>query len=168
MKFLLTIAAILLVGCSNAVIVSADYEDDAVVSSSSYDQFPQMHQSGASETTSIEKHYFPTDLEYVGIVRTQNGAELVMKNNTGYAMSVEITYEISCSANGKPAQTALKTRVLTFVRHEQKGTINSVNGYWNRGMETIECSGEITSIQPVSFDHSNFQPWEGSYPISTK
>lgn len=168
MKFLLTIAAILLVGCSNAVIASADYEDDAAVSSSSYDTFPQMHQSSASETTSLEKHYFPTDLEYVGIVRTQKGAELVMKNNTEYAMLVEIAYEITCSANGKPTQTSVKTRIFSFASHEEKGSINSVNSYWNRGMETIECSGAILSIQPFSSDHSNFQPWEGSYPISTK
>lgn len=165
MKFFLIIASILLVGCSNAVIASADYEDDV---SSSYDAVPQMHQSSASEAASIEKHYFPTDLEYVVILRTQKGAELVLKNNTEYAMLVEISYEITCSANGKPAQTSVKTRIFSFASHEQKGTINSVNGYLNRGMETIECSGSILSIYPFSSDHSDFQPWEGSYPISTK
>lgn len=168
MKCLLTVITMLFVGCANDTGVSTDYDDNTTISSSSYDPYSWMYYSSSSKTPEIAKHYFPTDLEYVGIFKTSNGANLVMRNNTAYTMSVKVNYTISCSVNGKTAQTTTKTLNFSFDMYEQKESSTSVDGYWHGGMDTIECSGTISSIIPNSYDHSNFQTWTGSYPISTK
>lgn len=167
MKWLFAVITMVLVGCANDTGVSADYDDDTTLSSSSYEPYSWMY-SSSSKTPEIAKHYFPTDLEYVGIYKTSNGANLVMKNNTAYTMSVKVNYTISCSVNGKAAETTTKTLRFYLNMYEQKESSNSVDGYWHGGMTTIDCTGTITSIIPDYSDKSNFQAWTGSYPISTK
>jgi len=167
MKYLFAVITIVLVGCANDTGVSADYNDDTTLSSSSYEPFSLMY-SSSSKTPEIAKHYFPTDLEYVGIYKKSNGANLVMKNNTAYTMSVKVNYTISCSVDGKTAKTTTETLKFSLNMYEQKESSGSVDGYWHGGMTTIDCTGTITSIIPDYFDDSNFQAWTGSYPISTK
>jgi hypothetical protein len=157
----------LLAGCANDTGVSVVYDDNTTISSSSYDPYSWMYYSSSSKTPEIAKSDFPTDLEYVGIFKTSTGANLVMKNNTAYTMSVKVNYTISCSVNGKPAKTSTRTLKFKFDMYEQKESSTGVDG-WHGGMDTIECSGSIHSIIPDSYDHSNFQTWTGSYPISTK
>lgn len=166
MKCLLAVFTIVFIGCANDTGVNADYADNTTISSSSYDSFSWMY-SSSSNTPDIVPHYFPTDLEYVGIYKTSTGANLVMKNNTAYTMSVNVNYTISCSVNGKAAETTTKTLGFYLNMYEQKES-SSVDGYWHGGMTTIECTGTITSIIPDYYDKSNFQVWTGSYPISTK
>ena len=166
MKFLLTVITMLLAGCANDTGVSVVYDDNTTISSSSYDPYSWMY-SSSSKTPDIEKHYFPTDLEYVGIYEKSTGANLVMKNNTAYTMSVKVNYTISCSVNGAPTKTRTSTLSVSFNMYEKKES-----GYlyrtWLRENDTIECSGTIHSIIPCRYDYSNFQTWTGSYPISTK
>ena len=166
MKCLLAVFTMAFIGCANDTGVSADFYDDTTLSSSSYEQYSLMY-SSSSKTPEITKHYFPTDLEYVGIYEKSTGANLVMKNNTAYTMSVKVNYTISCSVNGKAAKTTTKTLKFSFDMYEQK-EVGSVDGYWHGGMTTIDCTGTITSIIPDYSDKSNFQAWSGSYPISTK
>lgn len=167
MKCLLVIFTMVFIGCANDTGVSADYDDSTTTSSNSYEPYSWMY-SSSSATTNIAQHYFPTDLEYVGIYKTSNGAKLVMKNNTAYTMSVKVNYTISCSVNGKDAETTTKTLEFYLNMYEQKESSNNVDGYWHGGMTTIDCTGAITSIIPDYYDKSNFQAWTGSYPISTK
>lgn len=167
MKLVFAVIAMVIVGCANDTGVSVDYDDDTTLSSSSYEPYSWMY-SSSSKTPEIAKHYFPTDLEYVGINKTSHGANLVMKNNTAYTMSVKVNYTISCSVNGKAAETTTKTIGFYLNMYEQKESSNSVDGYWHGGMTTIDCTGAITSIIPDYSDKSNFQTWTGSYPISTK
>ncbi len=140
-----------------------NYMDGKLVSS-----YKQTNYSSSSITSAQHTSVFPTDLSYIGIYKTSSGANLVMKNNTAYSMSVNVNYTVSCSINGKPAQTTTKTLHFTFDMYEQKEHDNSVDGYYHGGMDTIECTGTITSIIPTPYDDSNFQAWTGSYPISTK
>lgn len=163
MKCLFAVITMVLVGCSNDTGVSADYNDDTTLSSSSYEPFSSMY-SSSSKTPEIAKHYFPTDLEYVAIYKTSNGANLVMKNNTAYTMSVKVNYTISCSVDGKTAKTTTKTTGFYLNMYEQKES-SIVYLHYNT---TIYCTGTILSIIPDYTDKSNFQAWTGSYPISTK
>jgi len=164
-KCLLAVFTLMFIGCANDTGVSADFYDDTTLSSSSYDPYSLMY-SSSSKTPEIAKHYFPTDLEYVGIYKKSTGVNLVMKNNTAYTMSVKVNYTISCSVNGKAAKTTTNTLKFKFDMYEQKES-GSMDG-WHGGMTTIDCTGTITSIIPDYFDESNFQAWTGSYPISTK
>lgn len=166
MKLLFAVITMMLVGCANDTGVSADYDDDIILSSSSYVLYSCMY-SSSSKTPEIVKHYFPTDLEYVGIYKTSHGANLIMKNNTAYTMTVNVNYMISCSVNGKAAEPTIKTIRFYLKMYEQKESGN-IDGYWHGGMTTIDCIGTITSIIPDYDDNSNFQAWTGSYPISTK
>ena len=159
MKCLLAVFILLFIGCANDTGVSADFYDDTILSSSSYDPF-----SSSSKTPDIEKHYFPTDLACIGIFKTSNGANLVMKNNTAYRMSVKVNYTISCSVNGKAAETTTETLLFDLNKHEQKES-SIMNVYWFDG-NTRDCTGTITSIIPDYLDESNFQAWTGSYRIS--
>jgi hypothetical protein len=163
MKCLLAVFILLFIGCVNDTGISADFYDDTTLSSSSYDPYSWMY-SSSSKTPDIAKHYFPTDLEYVGIYKKSNGANLVMKNNTAYTMSVKVNYTISCSVNGKAAETTTDTLQFDLNRYEQKES-NIMNNYWFDG-NTRDCTGTITSIIPDYLDESNFQAWTGSYRIS--
>lgn len=167
MKWLFAVITMVLVGCANDTGVNANYDDDTTLSSSHYEPYSWMY-SSSSKTPNIVKHYFPTDLEYVGIYKTSHGANLVMKNNTAFTMSVKVNYSISCSVNGKTADTTTKTLRFYLDMYEQQESINSLDGYWHGGMNTIDCIGTITSIIPDDNDKSNFQAWTGSYPISTR
>lgn len=167
MKCLLAVITIVFAGCANDTVVSADYDDDTTISSSSYEPYSWMY-SSSSKTPDKAKHYFPTDLEYVGIYKTSHGANLVMKNNTAYKMSVKVNYTISCSVNGKAAETTTKTLEFYLNMYELQESSKSVDGYWHTRIETIDCTGTIISIIPAYYDESNFQAWTGSYPISTK
>lgn len=162
MKCLFAVITMVLIGCANDTGVNADYNDDTTLSSS-YEPFSLMY-SSSSKTPEIAKHYFPTDLEYVGIYKKSNGANLVMKNNTAYTMSVKVNYTISCSVDGKTAETTTKTMGFYLNMYEQKESSIAMYG----GMTTIYCTGTIISIIPDYTDKSNFQAWTGSYPISTK
>lgn len=164
MKCLLAVFIMVLVGCTNDTGVSADYNDDTTLSSSSYAPYSSMY-SSSSKTLEIAKHYFPTDLEYVAIYKTWNGANLVMKNNTAYTMSVKVNYTISCSVDGKTAETTTETLRFYLDMHEQQE--NSII-YLHYNPTIIYCTGTIISIIPDYTDKSNFQAWTGSYPISTK
>lgn len=164
MKCLFAVITMVLVGCSYDTGVSADYDDDTTLSSSSYEPFSRY--SSSSKTPEISKHYFPTDLEYVGIYK-KSGGYLVMKNNTAYTMSVKVNFTISCTINGKTAETTTKTMGFYLNSYEQKESRNNI--VYNNGMiSSIDCAGTIISIIPDSYDKSNFQAWTGSYPISTK
>ena len=143
MKYLLVVFAMVLASCANDTGANAEYDDD-------------------------NKHYFPTDLVYVGISKTSDGANLVMKNNTSYSMAVSINYSVSCVVNGKSDGEVTKTIIFSFDPYEQKESSSSIDGLWHGGMKTIECTGTIMSIVPRSYDQSNFQAWTGNYPISTK
>jgi len=152
-KCLLVVFTLLFINCANDANVSADFYDDTTLSSNSN-----------SKTPDIEKHYFPTDLVCIGIFKKSNGADLVMKNNTAYRMSVKVNYMISCSVNGKAAETTTNTLLFDFNKYEQKSS-NIVNIYWFDG-NTRDCTGTITSIIPDYLDDSNFQAWTGPYHIS--
>ena len=166
MNWLLAVIIIVLFGCAHDTGVSADYDYDTTLSSSSsYEPYSWMY-SSSSKTPEIAKHYFPTDLEYIGIYKKSTDATLVMKNNTTYSMSVKVNYTISCSVNGKAAETTTKTLGFYLNMYEQNESSNSVDGYWHGGMTTIDCTGTITSIIPDYSDKSNFQAWTGSYHIS--
>lgn len=158
MKWLFAVISMVLVGCANDTGVSADYYDVTTLSSSSYEPYSWMY-SSSSKTPEIAKHYFPTDLEYVGIY----GAELVMKNNTAYQMSVKVNYTISCSVNGGSVTTSVNTIWFNLDMYEQIS--EPLRSYWSG---TIDCTGTISSIIPAYSDNSNFQTWTGLYPISTK
>lgn len=162
-KWLLVVIIMALVGCANDTGVSADYDDDTILSSSSYELYSWIY-SSSSKTPEIVKHYFPTDLVCIGIFKKSNGANLVMQNNTAYRMSVKVNYTISCSVNGKAAETTTKTLSFDLNMYEQKES-SIVNIYWFDG-NTRDCTGTITSIIPHSYDESNFQAWTGSYHIS--
>jgi hypothetical protein len=163
MKCLLAVFILLFIGCVNDTGISADFYDDTTLSSSSYDPYSWMY-SSSSKTPDIEKHYFPTDLACIGIFKTSKGANLVIKNNTAYRMSVKVNYTISCSVNGKAAETTTDTLQFDLNRYEQKES-NIMNIYWFDG-NTRDCTGTITSIIPDYLDESNFQAWTGSYRIS--
>ena len=153
MKCLLAVFTLAFINCANDTNVSADLYDDTILSSNS-----------SSKTPDIEKHYFPTDLACIGIFKTSKGANLAMKNNTAYRMSVKVNYTISCSVNGKAAETTTNTLQFDLNKYEQKES-SIVNIYWFDG-NTRDCTGTITSIIPDYLDDSNFQAWTGSYPIS--
>ena len=144
MKCLFAVITIVLVGCANdtGVSVSADYDDD----------------------NTIAKHYFPTDLEYVGIYKKSNVVKMVMKNNTAYKMSVKVNYTISCLLNGKADETTTETLKFYLDMYEQKESLI----FYRSGMTSIYCAGTIISIIPDDYDRSNFQAWTGSYPILIK
>ena len=152
-KCLLAVFTLVFINCANDTNVNADYNDDTILNSNS-----------SSKTPDIEKHYFPTDLACIGIYKNSNGAELVMKNNTAYRMSVKVNYTISCSVNGKAAETTTETLLFDLNRYEQKES-SIMNVYWFDG-NTRDCTGTITSIIPDYLDDSNFQAWTGSYRIS--
>jgi hypothetical protein len=164
MKCLLAVFILFFIGCANDTGVSADFYDDTILSSSSYDPYSLIY-SSSSKTPDIEKHYFPTDLVCIGIFKKSNGANLVMQNNTAYRMSVKVNYTISCSVNGKAAETTTNTLQFDLNKYEQKESSDIVNIYWFDG-KTRDCTGTITSIIPDSYDESNFQAWTGSYRIS--
>ena len=163
MKCLLAVFILLFIGCANDTGISADFYDDTILSSSSYDTYSWIY-SSSSKTHDIEKYYFPTDLVCIGIFKKSNGANLVMQNNTAYRMSVKVNYTISCSVNGKAAETTTNTLLFDLNRYEQKES-SIVNIYWFDG-NTRDCAGTITSIIPDHLDESNFQAWTGSYHIS--
>lgn len=163
MKCLLAAFTMAFISCANDTGVSADFYSDTALSSSSYDTFSWIY-SSSSKTPDIEKHYFPTDLACIGIYKNSNGANLVMKNNTSYKMYVNVNVTISCSTNGKTAETTTETLQFDLNRYEQKES-NIVNIYWFDG-KTRDCTGTITSIIPDYYDESNFQAWIGSYHIS--
>lgn len=143
----------ILYGCSSASIFGPEYVD--------------MMFSSSSKEIEIEKHYFPTDLEYAGIFKHSNGAYLVMKNNTEYEMKINVNYNIFCKVNGKNDYSATKTVNFNLNKYEQKESSTSIDGYWHGGMDSIECKGTITSIVPTAYDKSNFQSWHGNFDIST-
>ena len=151
-KCLLVVFTLVFINCANDANVSADFYDDTTLSSNSY-----------SKTPDIEKHYFPTDLVCIGIYKNSNGANLAMKNNTAYRMSVKVNYKISCSVNGKAAETTTNTLKFNLNKYEQKES-SIMNVYWFDG-NTRDCTGTITSIIPDYLDDSNFQAWTGSYRI---
>ena len=154
-KCLLAVFTLVFINCANDTNVSADFYDDTTLSSNS---------NSNSKTPDIEKHYFPTDLVCIGIYKTSKGANLGMKNNTAYRMSVKVNYTISCSVNGKAAETTTNTRQFDLNKYEQKES-SIMNVYWFDG-NTRDCTGTITSIIPDYLDDSNFQAWTGSYRIS--
>ena len=117
-------------------------------------------------TISVPPSMFQTELTYIGVIKKSHGIDLVLKNNTAYKMSVKVNVTTSCSVNHKDADVATKTITYNFDMYEQKS--NDVSAYWYGGLDTIECTGAILSIIPTSSDNSNFQPWTGNYPISTK
>lgn len=159
------------VGCAvdTGTSVSLDEQKKQTTRQETPSSSSVLYQYVSSSSSMITyKSTFPTDLAYVGINKKSNGANLVMKNNTTYKMAVKVNYTISCSINGKPAQTTSKTQAFSFDMYEQKESSSSVDGIWHGGMTTIECTGTITSIVPDIFDKSNFQAWTGTYPISTK
>lgn len=164
MKYLLVVFAMVLASCANDTGANAEYDDDNIRSSSSY----WWMGYSSSKANEVAKHYFPTDLVYVGISKTSNGANLVMKNNTSYSMDVSINYSVSCVVNGKSDGEVTKTILFSFDPYEQKESSSSIDGHWHGGMKTIECTGTIMSIVPKYYDQSNFQAWTGNYPISTK
>lgn len=127
-------------------------------------------ESPTTNTTVSEtapKHFFPTDLSYVGIYKTTTGAKLVMRNNTSYDMSVDVNYTVTCIVNGKQSDAVTKTQYFRLKQYEQKESQNSIDGIWHGGLNTIDCTGHILSIVPYSTDESNFQVWTGNYQIST-
>lgn len=162
MKCLFAVITMVLVGCSYDTGVSADYDDDTTLSSSSYEPFSRY--SSSSKTPEIAKHYFPTDLEYVGIYKKSNVVKMVMKNNTAYKMSVKVNYTISCLLNGKADETTTETLKFYLDMYEQKESLI----FYRSGMTSIYCAGTIISIIPDDYDRSNFQAWTGSYPILIK
>ena len=115
-------------------------------------------------TISVPPSMFQTELTYIGITKTASGVALVLKNNTEYKMSVKVNVMTSCSVNHKVARDDTYTLTYNFDMYEQISK-NVSNWY---GVDTIECTGTILSIIPTSSDNSNFQPWTGNYPISTK
>jgi len=147
--------------CEKYMLLGCD-----ILSSSSY--YNNWLISSSSNKTEIKKHYFMTDLVYVGITKSSNYAHLVMKNNTEYNMSVAINYTIKCMVNGKSETNTTKTVYFYFNAYEQQESSNSIDGVWHGGMDSIECTGTILSIIPSSGDRSNFQAWSGNYNISTK
>lgn len=163
-KCLLALFTMVFISCATDTGVSADFYSDTALSSSSYDTSSLIY-SSSSKTPDIEKHYFPTDLVCIGIYKNSNGATLIMQNNTAYKMSVKVNYTISCSVNGKAAETTTETLLFNFNKYEQKESSNIVNVYWFDG-NTRDCAGTITSIIPDYYDESNFQAWTGSYHIS--
>ena len=146
--------------CEKYMLLGCD-----ILSSSSY--YSNWWESSSSKTE-IRKHYFMMDLTYIGIVKHSNEAHLVMKNNTEYEMDVSINYTIKCIVNDKSETNATKTISFHFNAFEQKESANSIDGVWHGGMDSIECTGTILSIIPLSYDKSNFQTWTGNYNISTK
>lgn len=115
--------------------------------------------------TNPSKSVFTKDLTYVGMFKTSNGVNLVMKNNTSYKMYVNVNVSLSCLINDRKSDTYSKTLYFAFDKYEQKEL--SASAYWYGGLTTIECTGSILSIIATSSDPSNFQDWTGSYPIST-
>lgn len=167
MKYILLILAILFIGCANDTGMNVtEYEQHIDYSSSSYSYSSNTLNHSSSSIEQI-KSYFMTDLEYVGIFKHSTGANLVMKNNTKYKMSISVNYSIFCKVNNKNDYSATKTLTFTMEMYEQKESTSSIDGYWHGGLDAIECSGTINSIIPTSYDKSNFQPWTGNFDIKT-
>lgn len=169
MKYILLILTILFIGCANdtGMNVTEEHEEPYFISSTYSSSGFVWHNSISSSSNEQIKSYFMTDLEYVGIFKHSTGANLVMKNNTKYEMSVSVNYSILCKVNTKYEYSATKTLKFTMEMYEQKESTSSIDGYWHGGLNTIECSGTITSIIPTSYDKSNFQPWTGNFDIKT-
>lgn len=183
MKYLIICLMIFIYGCAvdtGTSVTESDiekYENQSdcekymligcnILSSSSY--YDNLRPPRPSNTTEIKKHYFTSDLTYIGITKSSNYARLVMKNNTEYEMNVSINYTIKCIVNGKSETNATKTIPFYFKPYEQQESSNSIDGIWHGGMDSITCTGTILSIIPASGDKSNFQAWSGNYNISTK
>lgn len=169
MKYILLILTILFIGCANdtGMNVTEEHEEPYFIGSTYSSSSFVLYSSTQSSSSEQIKSYFITDLEYVGIFKHSTGANLVMKNNTKYEMSVSINYSILCKVNTKYEYSATKTLKFTMEMYEQKESTSSIDGYWHGGLNTIECSGTITSIIPTSYDKSNFQPWTGNFDIKT-
>ena len=166
MKYMFLILTVLFIGCAidTGINVTEEYEEP-IKYSSTYSRSSFV--STSSNSNEQIKSYFMTDLEYVGIFKHSTGANLVMKNNTKYKMSISVNYSILCKVNTKYEYSATKTLTFTMEMYEQKESTSSIDGYWHGGLNTIECSGTITSIIPTSYDKSNFQPWTGNFDIKT-
>ena len=166
MKYMFLILTVLFIGCAidTGINVTEEYEEP-IKYSSTYSSSSFV--STSSNSNEQIKSYFMTDLEYVGIFKHSTGANLVMKNNTKYKMSISVNYSILCKVNTKYEYSATKTLTFTMEMYEQKESTSSIDGYWHGGLNTIECSGTITSIIPTSYDKSNFQPWTGNFDIKT-
>lgn len=166
MKYMFLILTVLFIGCAidTGMNVTEEYEEP-IKYSSTYSSSSFV--STSSNSNEQIKSYFITDLEYVGIFKHSTGANLVMKNNTKYKMSISVNYSILCKVNTKYEYSATKTLTFTMEMYEQKESTSSIDGYWHGGLNTIECSGTITSIIPTSYDKSNFQPWTGNFDIKT-
>lgn len=167
MKHLLTFTSLLFIACAIDTGSSAYDNDISPPQSSSHFDTLKFTYNSSSSKHSVEPHYFPSDLEYVGIFKHSHGANLVMKNNTAYQMSIKVNYTIACSVNGNTAEITSETLSFSLDVFEQKESSNSVDGYWHGGMNTIECNGYITSVIPTSYDYSNLQIWTGTFPIAT-
>lgn len=166
MKYMFLILTVLFIGCAidTGINVTEEYEEPIKYS---YTYSSSSFVSTSSSSNEQIKSYFITDLEYVGIFKHSTGANLVMKNNTKYKMSISVNYSILCKVNTKYEYSATKTLTFTMEMYEQKESTSSIDGYWHGGLDTIECSGTITSIIPTSYDKSNFQPWTGNFDIKT-
>lgn len=166
MKYMFLILTVLFIGCAidTGMNVTEEYEEP-IKYSSTYSSSSFV--STSSNSNEQIKSYFIADLEYVGIFKHSTGANLVMKNNTKYKMSISVNYSILCKVNTKYEYSATKTLTFTMEMYEQKESTSSIDGYWHGGLNTIECSGTITSIIPTSYDKSNFQPWTGNFDIKT-
>ena len=160
MKALLLLLIAVFAGCAYDTGSGISYDDSMYVSSSSYDLWSWTTVSSSSVTT--HSSVFPTDLSYVAINKDPNGVNLVMKNNTAYEMRVNVNYSITCSINGKAATTNIKTAYFSFKMYEQK-EYQHMDGFWHGGMDTITCTGVITSITPASTDRSNLYPLLPAY-----
>jgi len=169
MKYILLILTVLFIGCANdtGMNVTEEYEEPIKYSSTYSSSSFVWYNSMSSSSNEQIKSYFMTDLEYVGIFKHSTGANLVMKNNTKYEMSVSVNYSILCKVNTKYEYSVTKTLKFTMEMYEQKESTSSIDGYWHGGLNTIECSGTITSIIPTSYDKSNFQSWTGNFDIKT-
>ena len=113
MKYILLILTVLFIGCANdtGMNVTEEYEEPIKYSSTYSSSFVWYNSMSSSSNEQI-KSYFMTDLEYVGIFKHSTGANLVMKNNTKYIMSVSVNYSIFCKVNNKNEYSVTKT--LTF------------------------------------------------------